>query len=448
MLSLKELSLKIGAEYRGTDMSLPPFSIDARTLQKGDVFVALRALRDGHQFVDQAIKAGAAAILVDQPQDVTIPQIIVKDTLKALGQLAHCWRKQFNIPVIGLTGSCGKTTTKEMIATILREQSKTLASEGNYNNAYGVPLTLLNLKPEHQFAVIEMGTNSPGEIAYIAQMVEPTVALITNIGASHLEKLTNFDGVSKEKSELFNFLSPTGIAILHRDEPFMNSWLPKIGDRHRLTYSITQDADVSATEIHYREGGVDFQLHTPIGVQAIKVPMSGQHIASNALAACATTLALGMSLSQIATGLSKMKEVQGRFKQHLLPNNCILIDDSYNASVSAVKNAIETLKQFQGHKVFVMSHLGELGEHTAHYHHEMGKWCKDAGFDAIYFYGIKERLDYALTECPKAHYFSDKAALITQLKKELKPSSMILIKGVHSSGMNEVVESPLKDHHA
>lgn len=447
MLTLKELALKSGMQYHGADISVPDFCIDSRVLKSGEVFVALVANRDGHEFVAKAVDKGAGAILVNHLMDVDVPQIIAPDTLNAFGMLAYHWRKQFHIPIIALTGTCGKTTTKEMIATILREKGNTLASEGTFNNAYGVPLTLLRLRPEHHFAVLEMGTNSPGEIAYLANIASPTVALITNIGASHLEKLGDFAGVSKEKSDIFQYLSEQGIAILNQDEPYMESWSQKIGKRHRVTYStLSSNANVFAKNIHFAASEVNFELHTPLGVQAIAVPIPGHHIAMNAVAAAATCLAVGVPLELIARGLSHVESVTGRFKQYTFKNGAILIDDAYNASVTAIKNAIDNLKTYPGHKIFVATSLNELGDQLVYYHTELGKWCTEAHFDEVYFYGKKESLDYALQTCPTAKYFTDKQELIQTLKKQIANNTMILVKGANSFKMHEVVDALLKEN--
>lgn len=447
MLTLKQLALKSGAEYRGEDMLVPRFSIDSRTLEKGEVFVALRVGRDGHEYVESAVKKGAAAILVDHPMDFDVPQIIGKDTLQTFGHLAHHWRVQFRIPVIGLTGTCGKTTTKEMIASILHEKGNTLASFGTFNNAYGVPLTLLRLRPEHQFAVIEMGTNSPGEIAYLAEMAEPSVALITNIGASHLEKLGDFAGVSKEKSDIFQHLTEQGVAILNQDEPFMESWAQKIGKRHRVTYSMhAHKANVFATDIHFSPEGASFDLHTPIGVQTIAIPLPGHHIAVNAVSAAATCLAVGVSLENIGQGLAKLEAIDRRFKQYTFENGAILIDDSYNTSIASVQNAIETLKTFPGRKILTLSNYRELGDHTIHYQQEFGKWLVQAKFDLVCLYGDKEVLKPTLALYPQAEYFDDKAKLIQKLNSEIRNNTVVLVKGAKYFKMYEVVEALLKEN--
>lgn len=423
------------------DVSAYGVSINTRTLQKGNIYFALKREKDGHDYIPEAIKNGASTLVVDHPVQSSVPEIVVPDTLKALGELAHFWRMQFSIPIIALTGSCGKTTTKEMIAAILREKGEVLASEGNFNNAYGLPLMVLRLRAHHRFAIFEMGTNSPGEIAYIADIVRPTVALITNIGASHLEKLSSCEGVSKEKSDIFNALSDTGIAIINQDEPFAPSWQDKIGQRQRVTYSSAHPADVMAAHVHFTKQSVHFDLKTPLGIQAIVVPLMGRHMLINALAAAATTLSVGANLTDIAHGLSTIHPIDGRFKPITLENGCLIIDDAYNASVTAVKNAIDTLSHFKGNRIFVMSNMGELGDQAQHYHEEMGRWCHDAGFDQVFFFGDKTLLHFALTHCPKAQYFEKKSDLIATLKPLRLPHTMILIKGVNANAMDEVVSA-------
>ncbi len=445
MLSLKQIAEQIGAEYIGNDLPFHGASIDSRTLEPGQVYIAIRREKDGHEFIADALKKGAAAVVVDHPCEVSVPQVVVPDTLKALGEMAHAWRMQFHIPIIALTGSCGKTTTKEMIASILRESGPTLATEGNLNNAYGLPITLLQLTLRHRYAVLEMGTNSPGEIDYIARIAEPTVALITNIGASHLEKLGSFEGVSEEKSDLFLHLRASGIAVLDLTEPFALSWRSKIDRRHVVTYGDRPEATVRPIDIHYQNNGVDFSLKTPLGEVSIGIPLPGQHIVKNAVAAAAAALSVGASLHDIAAGLAKVQAVPGRFRQVVLKSGCILIDDSYNASVGAVKNAIETLAQFPGKKILVMSHLGELGDKMHEFHTKVGEWCVAAHLDTVYFYGDRTLLEPALKACPAAQYFNDKQKLFDVLQSQLQAGSMVLIKGVHSQRMDSLVSQIVKE---
>lgn len=441
MLTLKQLAQTINAQYQGKDLPLNGVSIDSRHLQKGDLFVALRAQRDGHDFVTDAIKQGASAIMVDHPLDVKVPQIIVADTFKGLGALAKAWREQFKIPIIALTGTAGKTTTKEMIASILREIGPTLATEINLNNNIGVPLTLLKLRPEHQFAVIEMGTNTPGEIAYSVNITQPSIALITNIHAQHLEKLSSVEGISKEKSDIFKPLTNQGIAVINIDEPWAKSWDDKITTNHRVTFGSSPDANIRAEHIHYDFQYCEFDLISPLGVQAIAIPVGGQHIVMNALAAAATTMAIGATPLQIAQGLAKLKAIEGRFNLYHLPTGTILIDDAYNASFKSVENAIDALKTFKGTKIMVMTNMGEMAGEAEHYHRKMGELMAAIPLDEVFLYGRKDLLIPTLAAFPKAKYFEDKTEIINTLLPLMKPDTLVLVKGARSNKMDEVVNS-------
>jgi UDP-N-acetylmuramoyl-tripeptide--D-alanyl-D-alanine ligase len=447
MMSLAQLSKAIGAEYHGQDMSLPGVSIDSRTLKPGELFVAVKGENmDGHNYAEQAVKSGAAALMTDHRLDLGIPEIVVKDTLLGLGQLAKLWREQFSIPVIGLTGSYGKTGTKEMIAAILNQKAPTLATIGNLNNAYGVPLTLLRIRPEHKFAVIEMGTNSRGEIAYVTKIAQPSICLITNIGACHLEGLGSLEGVSNEKSDIFLGLPPNGIAVVNADEQFAESWAAKIDKRHRLTYGLHHKAEVMAQHVHFGPEGASFDLLSPIGNQAMAVPLLGEHVVYNALAAATACLAAGASLSEVAQGLASVTPVKGRFKPHSLRNGTVLIDDTYNASFDAVQNAIKTLSHFPGKKIFVMSNMRELGQYAAEYHSKMGELVKASKIDLFLLFGEKHLIDHTLAACDqRAHYFSTKAELVEALKPELGPDTMVLVKGSRSNTMEDIVNSILGD---
>ncbi|MDO8953986.1 MAG: UDP-N-acetylmuramoyl-tripeptide--D-alanyl-D-alanine ligase [Gammaproteobacteria bacterium] len=445
MMTLAQLSKAIGAHYFGVDMPLPSVSIDSRTLKAGDLFIAVKGENmDGHAYAEKAVKAGAAAIMTDHRLDLGVPEIVVKDTLLGLGALAHAWRKQFTIPIVGLTGSYGKTGTKEMIAAILSQKAPTLSTHGNYNNAYGVPLTLLGLRPEHKFAVIEMGTNSKGEIAYVTKIAEPTLCLITNIGACHLEGLGSLEGVSNEKSDIFLGLPSNGIAVVNSDEPFVESWSLKIDKRHRVSYGLNHKADVMAEHVHFGPEGATFDLITPIGKQSIAVPLLGEHVVYNALAAATAALAAGADIQHVAKGLSLVSPVKGRFKPHTLPDGTILIDDTYNASFDAVENAIKTLSHFTGKKIFVMSNMRELGQYAAEYHSKMGHLVKDSAIDLFFLFGEKHLIDHTLEACgEKARYFASKAELCAALIPECGPNTMVLVKGSRSNTMEDIVNTLL-----
>lgn len=441
MLTLQQLAHQINAQYQGSDLPFNGVSIDSRTINRGELFIALRAERDGHDFVADAIKKGAAAVMVDHALDIQVPQIITPDTFKGLGLLAHAWREQFNIPIIALTGTAGKTTTKEMIAGILHELGPTLATEINLNNNIGVPLTLLKLTAEHQFAVIEIGTNMPGEIGYSANITHPTVALITNIHAQHLEKLGSIEGISQEKSDIFIPLSTQGIAIINADEAFAKSWNDKIITEHRVTYGLNPSANIRAEHIHYDFQGCEYDLITPLGIQAIAIPIGGQHIVMNSLAAAAATMAVGVTSLQIAQGLAKLTPVEGRFKLYHLPSGAMIIDDAYNASFKSIENAVDALNTFNGTKIMVMSNMGEMGESAEIYHKKMGELFQSASLDAVFLYGKKDLLEATLTACPKAQYFTNKADIVTMLMPYLtKPDTLALVKGSKLNHMEEIVK--------
>jgi UDP-N-acetylmuramoyl-tripeptide--D-alanyl-D-alanine ligase len=442
MLSLSTLSEKIGADYCGDDMPLPGVSIDTRTLQPGDVFVAITGPNfDGHAFIESAVEKGAAAVMVSEKQNISVPHVMVKDTTHALGQLAKVWRAQFDIPVIGLTGSCGKTTTKEMMACILGEAGNVLYTQGNQNNYYGVPLTLLKLRPEHDFAVIEMGTNAPGEIEYLAEITKPTVALITNIHEQHVEGLASAAGIAREKSAIYKHLAQTGTMIVNHDEPFSQTWTPLRAGRDCLAFSADTTEDVCATHLNCDATGTRFNLCTPMGGCDITVPLLGEYMVHNALAAAAATMAAGATLEQIQIGLKKTKAYPGRLCLHRVDRGATVIDDTYNASPISVKHALNVLDQFGGHRIAVVTHMGELGTQAQHYHEQVGQWFNACSADQLYVFGDKTLLNFVLAECPRAQYMADKNELIEQLRKQITPQTTVLVKGSRVNKMEEVVQA-------
>lgn len=446
MLDLKKLAQAIKAEYLGNqDIKVSGVSTDTRNIQAGELFIALRAQRDGHDFIEDAIKKGATAIMVDHKININIPQIIVTDTLKGLGQLARAWRRQFNIPIIALTGSCGKTTTKEMIASILRERGSTLATEVNLNNAIGVPLTLLKLRPEHRYAVIEMGTNAPGEIAYSASIAEPSVALITNILEHHLDKLKSIDNISNEKSDIFSYLNHEGIAIINLNEPFAQSWKNKINTEHRVTFGLKTDANVYAEHNHCDLEHCEFDIVTPIGKQAVYIPQGGKHLTINALAATACTLAVGATLENIAQGFAKLKAVAGRFRRLQLATDTILIDDTQNASFKSIENGIDMLRDYHGKKIVILSNMAEMGTDANLYHEKLGQLLKNSNLDTIFLYGDKKLLAHTLKICTQAKYFDDKQELAKALLPLCQKDTLLLVKGSRGNKMEEINEILIRE---
>lgn len=441
MANLKSLCERIGAQYVGEDLPLTGAAIDSRECQKGDLFVCIKGPNhDGHEHAQSAIEKGAAVLMVERPLNLGVPEIQVDDTTKGMGVLAAAYRSLFTIPIIALTGSCGKTGTREMIASICRQMGKTHSSSGNFNNHWGLPLTLLNLREDHQFAVIEMGTSAPGEIEYLAKITRPTIALITNIREQHVEGLGSVEGISIEKSDIFKYLTESGIAVLNEDEPFAKTWGEKIDGRACVSYSCHDKADVYATDQQSDPTGTQFTLHSPIGEQFIQVPLLGGHVVENTTAAAAVTLSIGASLQQVSEGLSELKPFKSRLYPYRLPHNVTLIDDTYNASPAAVESAIAVLGQFKGKRIFVMSSLAELGEHMGRYHTLIGEWAMAHQIDHVLLTGQAEFLKATLDACDdRAVFFNSKALLSDALKALIVPGTTILVKGTHGNHMEEIV---------
>lgn len=448
MVQLSKLSQQIGAEFIGEDHVFSGAEIDSRKIQKGDVFICIKGPRfDGHDFAKMAIENGATALMVDHPLNLGVPEIVVDETTKGLGQLAQAYRTHFDIPLIALTGSCGKTGTKEMLAKILQQMGPTLATEGNYNNQYGLPLTLLKLKPEHQFAVIEMGTSGKGEINYLAKITRPTVALITNILDQHVAGLGSREGISQEKSDIFKYLTHDGIAVINGDEPYAKSWEEKIETQHRVGYSATSEADLTVSGVVTNTNGSSFNLHTPIGIQAIQVPLLGKPTVINALAAASAALSVGAKLTDVAAGLSQVKPVKGRLYPHYLPNKITIIDDTYNAGPMAVKASMDLLGKFEGKRIFVMSNMGELADLMDHYHCELGKWAIENNLDHLLLTGQPEFLKGTLHCCDeRAEFFNTQDMLVKHLLPLITHNTTVIVKGSRGNRMEKIVEKLLESN--
>jgi len=439
-------------------------SIDTRTLQPGNLFVAIKGENfDGHDFIQEAEKKGAVAVIVNHACETTpgsavgwakdpaafagdvptMPALKVENTIHALGKLSSHHRDQFHIPVIGITGSCGKTTTRALTASILQQCGQTLFSESSFNNDIGMPLTLLRLQEKDQYAVIEMGTNHFGEMSYLTHIVKPTVAMIINAAAVHLEGFGSVAGVCKAKGEIFEGLTPDGTAILNADDAHFEDWKKMIGSRKLLTFSMTQPTDIYAKDISLTpEGKPVFTLVTPQGETQIHLPLLGRHNINNALAAAAVAYAVDAQLAAIKTGLEKTTAVKRRLNHHQLPNGVELIDDSYNASPLAVQAAIDILAQRPGEKILVLGDMRELGDHTDSAHEQIGEYARKAGIDFLYTYGTATALtSKAFGE--KAQHFTDQAPLIASLKTNTRSGTSVLVKGSFSMKMGQVVQALL-----
>ncbi len=439
-LSLQTLAEVLDGELRGDAVTISAVSTDSRALPAGALFVALKGDRfDGHDFCATAVAGGACALLVSDWQQEAVPQLKVADTRRALGLLGAYVRQQLQPQTLAITGSCGKTTVKEMCAAILGQRGEVLATRGNLNNDIGVPLTLLRLEPQHQYAVLELGANHLGEIAWTTALVRPQVALINNVAAAHLEGFGSLDGVCTAKSEIFQGLPADGVAIVNADSEFFPRWQRELGSQLRSFALDNATADYRAEAIKANaQGGHDFRLLTPQGAVEISLSVPGRHNVGNALAAAALTLNLGVTLDEVRSGLALMAPVKGRLCVQSLPG-LTLIDDTYNASVASVLAAIDTLAAMPGHRVLVFGDMGELGEAAAEQHRLVGAHARQAGLQAVYTVGHWAALT---AEAAGGQHFADKASLLAALPALLNAHQdlVLLAKGARSSKMEDIIE--------
>ena len=442
LMRLHEAAEALGARWAGKDVMLQGVSTDTRTLQPGQLFVALRGPHfDGHDYLGEAKAKGAAACMVERPV-ANCPALIVSDTRRALGKLARAWRRRFAIPLLAVTGSNGKTTVKEMLASILAQQGDTLATRGNLNNDIGLPLTLFGLDARHTSAVVEMGANHAGEIAYLTDLAEPTVAIITNAASAHLEGFGSLEGVARAKGEIFQGLGVNGTAIINADDRFAPLWRQLAKNNNQLNFGLQQSADVSA---RWQAGdrGSEMQVTTPGGEFQCELALLGEHNVMNALAAITAAQAVGLPLKIIKQGLECMQPVPGRLQLKPGINGSRIIDDTYNANPESLTAAIQVLAGFAGKRILVLGDMGELGEDALTLHAEAGRIAKANGIDALYTVGAMAKAAAQAFE-QGAQHFDDQASAIAALQPELTPNVTVLLKGSRLSHMERVVNALLQ----
>ncbi|EGO8190671.1 UDP-N-acetylmuramoyl-tripeptide--D-alanyl-D-alanine ligase [Escherichia fergusonii] len=442
-VTLSQLTDILNGELKGADITLDAVTTDTRKLTPGCLFVALKGERfDAHDFADQAKAGGAGALLVSRPLDIDLPQLIVKDTRLAFGELAAWVRQQVPARVVALTGSSGKTSVKEMTAAILSQCGNTLYTAGNLNNDIGVPMTLLRLTPEYDYAVIELGANHQGEIAWTVSLTRPEVALVNNLAAAHLEGFGSLAGVAKAKGEIFSGLPENGIAIMNADNNDWLNWQSVIGPRKVWRFSPNaNNSDFTATNIHVTSYGTEFTLQTPTGSVDVLLPLPGRHNIANALAAAALSMSVGATLDAIKAGLANLKAVPGRLFPIQLAENQLLLDDSYNANVGSMTAAVQVLAEMPGYRVLVVGDMAELGAESEACHVQVGEAAKAAGIDRVLSVGKQSHV--ISTTSGVGEHFADKTALITHLKSLIAEQQVItiLVKGSRSAAMEEVVRA-------
>lgn len=436
--NLHEIAKALGAEVKGPDVEFGRVSQDTRRLEPGALYVAIRGERfDGHDFLAQAGERGAVAALVERFVDSPLPQMRVADARRGLGQLGLLNRQRFSGRVAAVTGSSGKTTTKEMLASILRQGGRVLATRGNLNNELGVPLTLLELDADTEYAVIEMGASAIGEIAYSVRLAAPDVAAITNASGAHLEGFGGLEGVRRAKGEILEGLGPQGVAVLNREDPGFPQWLETMAGRQVLSFG-WQDADFTARNWREEDGLSWFEMVTPAGVKDIRLPFSGRHNLANALAAAAMAHALGLSLEQIAQGLASAAPVAGRLTRLHTRAGGLLLDDTYNANPASMRAAIEVLAAQPGTRVALLGLMAELGPDAERLHEEVGRFAREQGIDRLLACGpFAQAMARGFGEGAQA--FAEQADLIGPARALCQPGVAVLVKGSRSARMERVV---------
>ena len=441
MLAAAACRLKV--PLQGADARYLRVVTDTRSVQSGDLFVALKGERfDAHDFVAEAAAKGAVGALVSHRVDAPITQLVVPDTLIGLQALAASWRADFDPPVIAVTGSNGKTTTKQLLAAVFAARGPVLATEGNLNNHIGVPLTLARLRAEHRTAVVEMGASNPGEIALLARLAQPTVGIITQAGDAHLEGFGSREGVARAKGELFSALRD-GIAIINADDAYAGLWKKLAGDNRIVSFGFAAHAEVRAEDLLSTPEGNRFTLLTPDGSATVTLPLPGRHNIANALAAAAAGHALGLCVDTIAEGLKKVERPKGRVVIHTTANGARLIDDSYNANPTSLAAAMALLAKEPGQRVLVLGDMAELGPTADALHARVGIEAKALGLNVLLTLGPRSA-QAARTFGIGGRAFATLDELIEVLKPQLKAFTTVLVKGSRSARMERVVAALLE----
>ena len=444
-LRLTDAAIRFGGTLLNPDCEFDAVSIDSRNIADGDLFVALIGERlDGHQFLADVADRASGLVVSKADTDLPLPQWVVEDTTVALGQLAQLQRDAFSGTVIAVTGSTGKTSVKELIKSILGGLGSVHATKGNFNNHIGVPLTLLDMPQDSDFAVIEMGASAASEIGYLCSIAKPQISLINNVQSAHLEGFGSVKGIAAAKGEIYSGLDSAGTAILNLDQSWEAEWMALIGDRECITFSVDDDcADISASDIELLENGCcQFTLHiftdTSVESQVVNLAIPGRHSVSNALAAAACAVAAGASIEQIATGLEATESPARRLQIKALAQGGQIIDDSYNASPESVRAAIDVLASSPGRRVLVLGDMGELGADAEQLHAELGDYALSAGIDQLYTLG---NLSASASNAFKGLHFTDLESLKAPLFNEIERRDLtLLVKGSRSSKMDLVVD--------
>jgi UDP-N-acetylmuramoyl-tripeptide--D-alanyl-D-alanine ligase len=437
-----QLATAVAGESFGDDVDFLGVSIDSRTVKENQLFIALQGPTfDGHDYVHEAYRKGAAVALVSRYIDCEVTQVLVEEVGQALIDYAAWHRQQFNLDVIAITGSCGKTSTRVLLQSVLSQHGDVLATEGNLNNHIGVPLTLLRLTEQHQFAVIEIGASAAGEIKLLTAMVQPNIAIVTNAALAHIEGFGSLENVAKTKGELYAGLSKDGLAIINADEHYSSYWRDLLAEQKVIDYSlqVSTTADFKAAEIQLNQfGHAQFELHS-FGINfPVELGLLGLHQVSNAVAVVAAALSLGVAAKNIQIGLKEAVAERSRMKVIRLDNGVEIIDDAYNANPRSVRAAVDFLASHAGPTCFVFGDMLELGEEAEKYHAQIGEYARMAGIDE--FYAVGNLSKAAVKQFgPGAYHFDDRDELVGNMESYLDAGSKVLVKGSASMKMQDIV---------
>jgi UDP-N-acetylmuramoyl-tripeptide--D-alanyl-D-alanine ligase len=439
MMKLSAIAMWTHGHLLGDDVGIASVAIDSRKIKPGDLFAAFRGERvDGHDYLADAKARGAAAALVERKVDSDLPQVQVENVELALGDLASAVRAQRNARVIGITGSNGKTTVKTLTASILSRHGRTHFNTGSFNNEIGLPLTLLWMPEDTEYAVLEMGAGKPGDIDYLAAIARPDIGLVNLIAPAHLERMGTVEMVAETKGALYRALPADGVAIINADDAFASFFAGLAGGRKVLRFGLDHKADIGADILDQRVDGSHFVLSTPKGDADVRLPLPGRHNIANALAASAIALALDVPLETIVEGLEQAAAVEGRLKRIAMPDGWTLIDDSYNANPSSMHAAIDTLALAEGERWLVLGDMAELGADARALHAGVGRHAQERGIQKLFAVGPLSAAAVEAFGAGGKHY-ADKAGLIAALQEQLHAGVTCLVKGSHSAGMEHVV---------
>ena len=448
-LTLRNITRACQGTYHGDesllDREVAGVTIDSRKVEKDFLFVAINGERfNAHQFIPDTIEKGALCVVAHEDLgDTDYPYILVEATGQALLDIAKLYRDSFDVKVVGITGSVGKTSTKEMIASVLAQKYNVHKTQGNFNNECGLPLTIFEMNEEHQVSVLEMGINHFGEMRKLSTVASPDICVITNIGVAHLEFLKTREGIMQEKTQMFQDMKPGGSVVLNGDDPLLSTIGPVKGS-DPIFYGLDQDKNVIyATDIEpLGLKGTSCTIHLPEGSFSCVVPIPGIHMVSNALAGSAVGSKLGLTTEEIKRGIESLPSIPGR--NHIIQTDrLILLDDCYNANPVSMKASLDVLTMGIGRKVAVLGDMGELGPDYAALHRSVGEYAAEIGIDLVCAIGpmSKEIAEGAASDGTKALWFETKADFLAQTKDILKDGDNVLIKASHGMEFPEIVEA-------